>query len=201
MLVLEGSDHLGKTNAALRMVQLAKTSCDATVLYAHMGRPSTHFQFRPEDYKKLMAPGLVCDRFHLGARIWHEDAMSEGRFQVIHSMLGAIGGFVMVFYTSDERWYRKHLAGSSEDQMFDDRTILRANRTYRNLFCGGGVPQLHPQFEESDLLAVSKTWKKEAVWNGGILSYDVGAGCFPSDDLLKKIVAQWLLRRQEAGTL
>lgn len=172
MIVVEGSDLLGKTTASKTMVKIAR-SMGHMALYAHMSRPPESFKFSVPEYAALMNPFFIYDRFHYGATVWHKDCMDDCVFQIIHSKIRAIGGLCVVLFTSDEDWYSSALVKDDKSHLhFSVGDLLVANRQYKSGFR-----------KESDFF------------------FDIKDGQFPTENRLYGIVEQWLLRRMDAGTM
>lgn len=172
MFIIEGGDNLGKTTAAKRMVELAKSGLNdefkLPIRYQHMSRPNQHFDFF-QDYRDMMGRYAVQDRFHLGALAWHTGVMTHDKLRIIEGWLAGLGGAIVIFVASDDDWYREHLNSHPKDEMFDTDVILAANRRFRNDICY----QSHP----------------DLIW-------DVCTGGFPSDETLEQWLTMWFSRLQ-----
>lgn len=132
MLILEGSDNLGKTTVAQEIVIQAKALMDHHFQYRHMSRPKEDFDFFL-DYKKMIKATpltTVQDRFHLGGLIWHEDKISRASLKVIEGWVHANFGLVVIFYTEDHTGYRKMLESDTRNQMFGVDKMCQANIEY-----------------------------------------------------------------------
>lgn len=140
MLILEGSDHLGKTTVAKKLVERAAKYRPA--YYAHMGRPPELFDFR-YDYLERMAYNVVQDRFHLGALVWHEDVMTKANLNFIESQLEKYSAMVVVLYHGGD--YERHLDQDERNQLFDRDHLVWANHQYR-LMAEGNHP-LNPKVD------------------------------------------------------
>jgi len=129
MLIIEGSDCLGKTTLAHKLVSLAADMNKYPVFYSHMSRPNKAFDFF-EHYKDRMSMFAVQDRFHLGGLVWHEGEISEASLEIIEGWLMSIGSMTIVLYASDEKWYRRRLERDNRGNLLDIDTMCKANRTY-----------------------------------------------------------------------
>jgi hypothetical protein len=117
MLIIEGSDCLGKTTLAKTIVRQV-SEMGIPVVYSWMTRPNEdRFDFF-HNYKDMMNPCAVQDRFHLGGLAYHENKIPLMNLQIINSWIHSIGGLIVVLYARDQEWYRKLL---KED---DRRSIL-----------------------------------------------------------------------------
>jgi len=114
------------------------------IRYAHMSRPNASFNFF-EDYRDILSMYAVQDRFHLGSLVWHEDVMDEAKLRLIESWLAALGSIVVVFYTTNEEWYIRHLE-NGKDELFTVEQLLVANRKYTDMATGTFTPQPRVDF-------------------------------------------------------
>jgi len=173
MFIIEGPDNVGKTTAAKRLVHLA-----ANVLldeeypyypirYAHMSRPNKAFDFC-HDYRDIMSMYAVQDRFHLGALVWHEGVMDKANLRLIESWLLGLGT-VTVVWSVEDSLYETMLETNSKEEMFDNRRLIEANRTYSTI--GLRMHELDPIFDihwhstvnkmypnDDDLLSWLRVW-------------------------------------------
>ena len=190
MLILEGSDCLGKTTAAKRLVELAAEDRSAQymfpVSYSHMSRPNQHFDFHSH-YLDMISRFAVQDRFHLGSLVWHSGVMDEAKLRVIEGWLLSVGSMICVIATDDETWYGDHLDNSEKSEMFETDSILQANRRYLSMV-GVGEEKLEaiPHVDESYIVngkngfvsdVVLKTWMRKWYRRLSYVAYD-NSGCF-----------------------
>lgn len=131
MLILEGSDCLGKTTFA----KLLSKKCDALELfptfYSHMSRPNSVFDFF-KHYKDMMTRYAIQDRFHLGGIVWH-DAISQAQLDIIEGWLHSIGSITVIFYTSDHKWYKERIKNDERGNLLSVETMCVANNVYKSL--------------------------------------------------------------------
>lgn len=172
MIIFEGGDQLGKTTACKRLVEMVGEQIPAW--YAHMTRPVEAFNFA-EDYIERINGHAVQDRFHLGALVWHTDVMKQQNLRLVERHLDRWRSVVVVLYTKFERPYGIRLKASSEREMFDADTILKANRTYRDI--------------------VERKHQWEPHWDIAIeIGYHSGEWFYLTDEHLQKIADFWLER-------
>jgi thymidylate kinase len=165
MLIIEGSDDLGKTTAAKRIVEIVSSRIPAE--YRHMGRPTANFDFG-KDYFKMIEPFVVQDRFHYGSLIWHEGVMNATKFSVIEGKIRSIGGMSVVFVTTDVDWYVKQLQASERKQMFNVDQLVNANARYQALAAKYadfmvGVPQF---ITDENLEIIADEWLRRLEFAG-----------------------------------
>ena len=204
MLVIEGPDNLGKTTAAHRLVNICAVRASDTarfwnehaeceepececrkvvpttlpypVFYSHMSRPNCAFNFFTHYQERITTYG-VQDRFHLGGIVWHENAICDSTLQQIESWLTRVGSMVVVFYCSDEDWYRERLKTSNRIEMFDIDTILAANRKFMSMVLGEQVEGMLPRIDHS---------------------FDINPGArnsvYPTDEMLNQLADLWYKR-------
>lgn len=144
MLIIEGSDCLGKTTAANKIVELcairAKDIMESKrpeyaypVRYEHMDRPNVAFDFF-QDYCEMINRYGVMDRFHLGALVWHKDVMQYNILRRIEGWLAVVGSFTVIFYAADEGWYQQWLETHAEhEELFDIDVLMKANCDYHKM--------------------------------------------------------------------
>lgn len=166
MLIIEGSDHLGKTTAAKALVKAAAAHRRYPIRYAHMSRPNEAFDFL-HDYQDMSSKFAVQDRFHLGGLVWHKDKITLDSLKIIEGRLMALGSVCVVFYTSDEVWYEKALREKGKDEMFSPEVIMAANRRFKEL-------------------------AEYTVWHD--FMYDVKDGQFPTDVTILNWLNSWYSR-------
>lgn len=129
MFIVEGADHLGKTTICKEVLKY--TEDIYPTFFAHMTRPIENvFDFCGHYVDRMSVYG-VQDRFHIGGLIYHEDKISQEVLKWIEGQLLIRGSFIVVVYTSDTEWYKKHLTENAKEEMFDVETILEVNEAYR----------------------------------------------------------------------
>lgn len=132
MLIIEGSDNLGKTTAAKALVKLAAGHGRYPVRYSHMSRPNDTFDFL-HDYQDISSKFAVQDRFHLGGLVWHKEKIGRDALKVIEGRLQALGSLCVIMYTSDAAWYKDHLKLHAKPELFDHEKLIVANEHYQAL--------------------------------------------------------------------
>jgi thymidylate kinase len=115
MLVLEGPDQMGKTTIAKRLCQLGDWE------YRHMTIRPAGWRF-PEDYYELIQPGVVQDRFHLGAYAYQGFLFDR---MGVWERIKATGGMI-VLITADPRFLLKRW-NRDRHEMFPAKKVLDAN--------------------------------------------------------------------------
>ncbi len=128
MLILEGSDHLGKTTAAKGAVRLMNGRGDYPVRYQHMTRQAPSFNFA-SDYLDMMSLLAVQDRFHLGAIAYHEKVMPNECLRWLEGQILIRASVIVIFVCRNDLWYKERLQ-KSKGQMFDVDFMVEANRRY-----------------------------------------------------------------------
>ena len=184
MLIIEGSDCIGKTTAAKKLCHLVDQATDEAaspdsqfpIRYAPMGRPSKAFDFF-WDYNDLINKFAVMDRFHLGALVWHDDSMNESRLRIIEGWLLSVASVTVIMYAGDNEHYESLLENDPKQQMFDKDTLLVANQDYASM--GEGTHHLNPRYDH--------------VW------VSTPEHPFPGDEVLQIWWTTWLSRLQERG--
>lgn len=131
MLIIEGSDCLGKTTFANLLVSEAAKREKYPIYYSHMSRPNSAFDFF-DHYTDMMSKFAVQDRFHIGGIVWHSK-INEAELSIIEGRLRSIGSMTMMFYVSDFVWFKKKLKEDNRGNMFGDNAIIAANEFYKKL--------------------------------------------------------------------
>ncbi|GAG05660.1 unnamed protein product, partial [marine sediment metagenome] len=108
MLIIEGSDCLGKTTLAKKIV-LKMMEKGYPTIYSHMGRPNEQLFDFFLDYKKMINPCAVMDRFHLGGLAYHHGKISPPRLEIINAWIRSVGGLIVVLYAGNGIQYRERL--------------------------------------------------------------------------------------------
>jgi len=176
MFIIEGADNLGKTTAAQKILALSAKRAEhglspaAPTYYAHMSRPNAAFDFC-HDYLDMMSRHAIQDRFHLGGLVWHQGVLTPDKLNFVEGHLMTLGSFLVVFYTSDDEWYKKSLMASTKEEMFDPTTIVEANAKFRD-----NIPYTSRMID---------------------IMYDVKDGQWPSEETLNDWLFRWLERMEE----
>ena len=184
MLIFEGPDCFGMTTAAKRLGQLVDQATDEDaspetqfpIRYAHMGRPPKAFDFF-WDYHDLISKFAIMDRFHLGAMVWHDDAMNEARLRIIEGWLLSVASVTVIMCSFDDEHYASLLDKDPKQQMFDRDTLMVASQTYAAM--AEGTHSLNPRHDH--------------VW------VSTPGHPFPTEDVLQDWWTTWLSRLQELG--
>lgn len=174
MLILEGSDCLGKTTFAKLLLDEANSRNMYPTFYSHMSRPNSVFDFFL-DYKDMITTFAIQDRFHLGGIVWH-DAISQAKLEIIEGWLRSVGSMIIVFYTKDHRWFEEKIKNDKRENLLDIDTMLKANKRYVDLVLKYDV--LHPIID--------------TTFN--IKSYDDSCPQYPNRNDAKQIIDKWFER-------
>lgn len=125
MLILEGADNLGKTTAAMKLLDMVTPH---PVYYNHMSKPNENFNFCSH-YKDMMSYFAIQDRFHLSG-IVYQNVIDKDSLNLIESWLGVFGTYTVVFY-ADPTWYEER--SKQRTEMFDPDVLTNANLNYLRL--------------------------------------------------------------------
>src|SRR5438045_2741728 len=101
MFILEGPDHVGKTTAAKRLVELAHARGLKQVSYRHMSRPPEDFDYFGDYLKMMTDPWIVQDRFHYGGLVYGDicrggTKISNYNLCLLESVLALQGSYTVV---------------------------------------------------------------------------------------------------------
>jgi hypothetical protein len=170
MLVIEGSDALGKTTFAKKIVRYVMDHDKYPCMYSWMTRPNeATFDFF-ESYKMWINPYTVQDRFHLGALAYHKDKLPSNRIHTVNDWIYGINGFIVVLYAEDEKWYREHINQDTRGNLLANDILCKANSIFKKI--GRSSHRHHPYF-----------------------SFNVCNG-FVGDDAVERIAECWMRQRR-----
>ncbi len=136
MLVLEGTDHVGKTSLAQKLV---KALAPEGYVYRHLTRLPDAFH-RYWDYLPMMTRKVVMDRFFLSeiayrrARGENGDTIPVEYLQLLNAQLTMHGGFtVMITCEPDLLASRYANEEGKESQMYKLPVVLAANAAFADI--------------------------------------------------------------------
>lgn len=178
MLIIEGSDCLGKTTLAKKIVVKMMEKGYPTV-YSHMTRPNESIFDFFLNYKKILNPCAVQDRFHLGGLAYHHDKITPQKLQIINAWIRAKGGLIVVLYAGDEVAYRKRLENDK-----------RGNMLTIDKMCAGN------NFFKRYALNQDKDWRFNIMPS---MMNSLEVPMYVSDFDIDEIVDEWIQRRQLLG--
>lgn len=130
MLLVEGSDCLGKTVLAKQIVRKI-AGRGLPVIYGWMTRPNESLFDFFLDYRKVLNHYAVQDRFHLSGLAYHQDKIPEPKLQIINSWIRSTGGIIVLLYASDEEWYRERLEKDTRGNILPVDKLCDANTFYK----------------------------------------------------------------------
>ena len=174
MLILEGSDCLGKSTFANLLLKVADEFERFPTFYSHMGRPNASFDFL-HDYKDMMSKYAVQDRFHLGGIVWH-DALTDAALSLIEGWLQSIGSLTVVMYASDDVWYNQRLLDDDRGNLLTQEAMMIANDVYTQM--ATGIARLNPN--------VYLSWDVKSVMNDSPV--------YPDESFARKLIQKWFER-------
>lgn len=182
MFIIEGSDCLGKTTIANKIVNndlgldehLITTEINYPFYYSHMTRPVEGVFDFFYDYKDMMSKYAIQDRFHIGGWVYHNRKISLEQLKIIEGWLYSLGSFIMVLYASDEEWYKTHVTNlfmENRKELFKLDELVEFNRRFTKL--------------------VKNNNYETPKWD---MALDVSNGEFASNDFIKTMLSQWKRR-------
>jgi len=178
-LLIEGSDCLGKTILAKKIVRKV-SDLGVPVVYSWMTRPNEDkFDFF-HAYKEMMNHCAVQDRLHLGGLAYHDGKISTHHLQVINSWIRSVGGIIVVLYAADTKWYKKRLEQDERDSILDIPAMCKGNEFFK-LFATEG--------------------RGDVDYSFNILPYGFSEDNvnYVSDYDIDELVDEWISRRRELG--
>lgn len=132
MIILEGPDNVGKTVAAKKLVEMTGGH------YVHYSKPPDGFDYW-FDYLKDLTPGVILDRFHLGAIAYgtilggHEHTVSRVQWACLMRMLRYMGALTVIMYDSNEEKYKERVASTTREEMYSAEKQKLVNRVYQTM--------------------------------------------------------------------
>lgn len=166
MIIIEGSDNLGKTVAAHKLSALIadhlKLKPDAC--YRHMTKPPDDFDHVREYMEMLKA--VAQDRFHLGAITYgrltgNGNCPTSRDMRMVQRYLRWQGCITVVLH-SERDWLRKQR--TSKEEMYGLETILDVNEAYRALIRTTNRGEPYHDFEHDVSKHGYPDEKKLAEW-------------------------------------
>lgn len=177
MLIIEGSDNLGKTILAKKIVDKMMEKGFPTV-YSHMGRPNEQLFDFFYAYKDIMNSCSVMDRFHLGGLAYHHDKITPQRLTIINSWVRSVGGLIVVLYAGDQEWYRERIENDERGNLLDIDTMCKGNAFFKQYHSTGG---------------------RDSDYAFNIMPHGFSKINFVSDYDVDELVDEWAIRRRELG--
>lgn len=172
-LIIEGSDDLGKTTFAKKLIRYIWDHDKYPVMYSWMTRPNeTAFDFF-KSYQMMLNPYTIQDRFHLGAIAYHKDKITVEHLDHIEEWIREAGGLVVLFFAEDEKWYKEHLAKDKRGNLLANEILCKANSVFTQI--ATNQHPLRPSFS---------------------YAFDISGGQFVEDKFVELIAGCWIARRR-----
>jgi thymidylate kinase len=139
MLILEGSDTVGKSTLAKRCVELLNARGYPHVP-RHLSRLPASWAAQPHhNYVRLCSPYLVQDRFHVSEPIYarargEKPMITREQYAVVESYLKLVGGFTVVIAAEPELIERRYDAGR---EMYKLAQVQQVNTYYLDIIQTG----------------------------------------------------------------
>jgi len=136
MLIIEGSDCLGKTTFAKKVVKRV-SELGYPVVYSWMTRPNESIFDFFLDYRKMINPYSVQDRFHLGGLAYHHNKIFPRELKIINSWIRSVGGLIVVLFAGDEEWYEQRIREDERGNLLNWPILCEANKIFKEYGLGG----------------------------------------------------------------
>jgi thymidylate kinase len=135
MLIIEGTDKLGKTTLCKTLQKKIMDTCGEDVPYTHYGVRPRNFDFY-NDYSKRIQPWTIADRFHYSEYAYEKAQGKEPRYsqEVLEMLCGevlSVGGFVVLLISSTD--FLMKCLKSVPDEIFENSILYRVNTLYKCL--------------------------------------------------------------------
>lgn len=167
MLIVEGSDCVGKTTFCHKLVKALREH--GPWMYRHFDPPPSLWKF-PQSYFEHMSQHIVQDRFHMSEIVYSKilsrsTRLTDNAYRLIDAQHRQLGG-VTVILTSDEKVIRDNY---SIEELYALKTALEANQLFHT----------YAQYSNMDC---------DFTWNTHIE--------YPNDDFLKQVLKLYLERQE-----
>lgn len=136
MLIIEGSDCLGKTTLAKKIVKKV-SEMGYPVVYSWMTRPNEQIFDFFLDYKKMINPCAVQDRFHLGGLAYHSNRIFPRQLQIINGWIRSVGGLIVVLYAGDEEKYEQRIRKDERENLLSWPILCKGNDFFKKYAFSG----------------------------------------------------------------
>ena len=178
MLLIEGSDNLGKTVLAKKIVRKI-SDMGLPVIYSWMTRPNEDVFDFFLDYKKLLNPYAVQDRFHLSGLAYHENKISHQNLQIINAWIRSVGGLIIVLYAGDEIAYKKRLEQDKRGNLLPINKLCVGNAFYKKYALNNDID-----------------WRFNIISS---ITHSFAVPMYVGDYDIDEIINEWLKRRKALG--
>jgi len=141
MLIIEGSDLVGKTTL-IKRVSKELDALGYPVIYQHFGLLPKDWNYY-SDYIKFMNRRVIMDRFIMsevvyGTVVRNKSKISPAAYRLLDAHLRLYAATTVVITTS-KAWLEKQIKEKYGDryEAFSKETILKVNTGFNDLFRGG----------------------------------------------------------------
>lgn len=134
MIILEGTDLVGKTTLAKRLVELLD---DRGYIYRHLSRLPDAFD-RYHGYARLMSRCVVHDRFHMSEVVYsyargdRSTKLCPETYRLVDAKLRLVPALTVVVTAADASLVARHRE-RAKDEMYDAELVLRANEAFKTI--------------------------------------------------------------------
>lgn len=173
-LIIEGSDNLGKTVFAKKIVRYVWDHDKYPVIYSWMTRPNEMIFDFFASYKMMLNPYTVQDRFHLGALAYHKNKLTKRHLEYIEQWITNVGGFVVILYAEDKAWYKWHIAQDKRGNLLDNKILCRANNIFTRI--------------------IMKEHHLQPKWD---YAFDISNERFVNNKIVQMVAEDWMKRRRK----
>lgn len=148
MLIIEGTDLVGKSTLAAKFLTRLNDTCKRPHIYSHFSKlPASWDYFW--NYLERASKNIVQDRFHLSEIAYAftcryhqgQTPLCHERYRIIDGLLRKLGSMTVVVTASDD-WLEQQLEEKHEarGEMYNKELILKVNDTFKYLvkrsWCG-----------------------------------------------------------------
>ena len=140
MLIIEGTDMLGKTTLCQELVKRINAKIGGSYTYEHFSKLPECWDYW-WDYLPHVRRRVVMDRFHMSEVAYRRargepEQLDSETYRLLDAKLRLVGAYTVVVIAT-ERWLRTKIG--SRPEMHTGEQILAANAEFTELATIGGV--------------------------------------------------------------
>lgn len=176
MIVIEGTDGVGKTYLAHRLVKELEDTYP--MVYSHLSRLPLSWQF-PDSYEDHVQRFTVRDRFHMSELVYTElrgeqQSLLPAHYRLVDAWLREVGAVTVLITCDGDR-----LQPSDRNEMYSFDAIYKANKLYEALRSGNAFYAYSPDLD------IHLHLEKSAGFPG------------ENDNFVREILKLWTTRQNE----
>lgn len=137
MLIIEGSDLVGKTTFAKKMLDFLNSTAKMPHIYAHFSKLPDAFNFFTH-YLERASRNIVQDRFHMSEIVYSnvcryhngQSPLYPEKYRLVDAYLRYLGAITVVII-AEPTWLKRQVKEKhSRGEMFSEEQIVRVNDAF-----------------------------------------------------------------------